>query len=53
MGYDIPGAGALVVGADTLGMAAVVYGGFGITALEGVVALAGEPVACFCWFFLI
>jgi hypothetical protein len=44
----MPGAGALVVGAEVLGIAAEVYGGFGITALDGVVALAGEPVACFC-----
>ena len=44
----MPGAGALVVGAEVLGMAADVYGGLGITALEGVVALAGDAVACFC-----
>jgi hypothetical protein len=45
----------VVAGADVLGIAAEVNGGFAITALEGVVALAGEAVAAFaaaCWDFL-
>lgn len=36
-----------MVGADVLGIAAVVNGALGMTPLEGVVALAGEAVAAF------
>lgn len=36
-----------MVGADVFGIEAVVKGGLPITALEGVVALAGDAVAAF------